>query len=250
MPIVETTDDGEVVETNTKENAEKIVKRKKKSDAAKEKTPKGKKTTKVAKPAKTEPVEPINTEVNDQENQPGVPSKVGEGKESVETQPITQTGEETPSVSGVVQKGEEKLTDASKFNWDQAKDFSDDVLNEKIEETKIDLQNVTNEIERERLQNKIGFAESILEERSAAKAQEAAPVAELSGKTGELPTTEANPFEELAGASKLKGTAKTNAIKDLKQKYGPDYNRISKIDTNFARIVKTLEKNNLINKDC
>jgi hypothetical protein len=80
--------------------------------------------------------------------------------------------------------------------------------------------------------------------------QEAAPATEPVGKTEELPTTEANPFEELASASKLKGTAKTTAIKDLKQKYGPDYNRISKIDTNFARIVKTLEKNNLINKDC
>ncbi len=172
----------------------------------------------------------------------------------------------------------EKITDASKFNWDQAKDFSDDVLNEKIEEAKIDLQNATNEIERERLQDKIGFAESILEERltqevapetttekekgkrprttkiAGAKQQEVTteetPATEPVGKTEELPATEGNPFEEISEANKLKGTAKTKAIKDLKQKYGADYNRISKIDTNFASIVKTLEKNNLINKDC
>ena len=78
------------------------------------------------------------------------------------------------------------------------------------------------------------------------------PTTELVGKTEELPAAETtgNPFEEISEANKLKGTAKTTAIKDLKQKYGADYNRISKIDTNFASIVKTLEKNNLINKDC
>jgi hypothetical protein len=83
-----------------------------------------------------------------------------------------------------------------------------------------------------------------------ANKQEVAPITEPVGKTEELPTTEANPFEEISEANKLKGTAKTSAIKDLKKKYGADYNRISKIDTNFASIVKTLEKNNLINKDC
>jgi hypothetical protein len=89
---------------------------------------------------------------------------------------------------------------------------------------------------------------------AGAKQQEVAPeetpVTEPVGKTEELPAAEGNPFEEISDANKLKGTAKTNAIKDLKQKYGADYNRISKIDTNFASIVKTLEKNNLINKDC
>jgi hypothetical protein len=245
MPIVETNDDGEVVETNTRDNAEKIVKRKKKSDADKEKTPKGKKTTKVAKPAKTEPVEPINTEVNDQENQPGVSSQVGEGKESVETQPVTQTGEEAPSPSGVVQEDQE---------INQSKYFEE-------ESKRLVRENITGEEARSRInrleQDPIAYAqenntpgspsESFLK---SLEQPEATSITEPVGKTEELPTTEANPFEELASASKLKGTAKTTAIKDLKQKYGPDYNRISKIDTNFARIVKTLEKNNLINKDC
>jgi hypothetical protein len=245
MPIVETDENGEVVETNTRDNAEKIVKRKKKSDADKEKTPKGKKTTKVAKPSKTEPVEPINTEVNDQENKPGVSSQVGEGKESVETQPVTQTGEEAPSPSGVVQEDQE---------INQSKYFEE-------ESKRLVRENITGEEARSRInrleQDPIAYAkenntpgspsESFLK---SLEQPEATSITEPVGKTEELPTTEANPFEELASASKLKGTAKTTAIKDIKQKYGPDYNRISKIDTNFARIVKTLEKNNLINKDC
>ena len=116
MPIVEINEDGEKVETNTRDNAEAIVKKKKKADTDKEKTPKGKKTTKVAKPSKTEEapsttetVEPINTEVNDQENQTGLPSQVGEGQESVEEQPVVETSEETVSPSGVVQE-EQKIT--------------------------------------------------------------------------------------------------------------------------------------------
>ena len=69
-------------------------------------------------------------------------------------------------------------------------------------------------------------------------------------KTGTPAPTTGNPFTELESTKGLKGTAKTKAVKALKQKYGPDYNRISKIDTNFASIVRDLEKNNLIEKDC
>jgi hypothetical protein len=249
MPIVETDENGEVVETNTRDNAEKIVKRKKKSDADKEKTPKGKKTTKVAKPAKTEPVEPINTEVNDQENKPGISSQVGEGQKPVETQPITQTGEETPSPSGVVQEGEEKLTvtptEGYKFSYASEEEIPSELRGvEPISRSETQVGRGKN------AKKNISLTFSGQQLMDAGLAQESATATEPVGKTEELPTTEANPFEELASASKLKGTAKTTAIKDIKQKYGPDYNRISKIDTNFARIVKTLEKNNLINKDC
>jgi hypothetical protein len=82
---------------------------------------------------------------------------------------------------------------------------------------------------------------------------EPAPVAEAETTVPEMGTTEPttdNPFTELESTKGLKGTAKTKAVKDLKQKYGEDYNRISKIDTNFASIVRDLEKNNLIEKDC
>ena len=86
---------------------------------------------------------------------------------------------------------------------------------------------------------------------AGAKEQEVIEEAKIEeAKVEEPSATVGNPFEEIEATKSLKGTAKTNAIKELKQKYGQDYNRISKIDTNFASIVKDLEKNNLINKDC
>ena len=172
----------------------------------------------------------------------------------------------------------QQLIDAGlgqRFLWNKAEDFSDDVLNEKIEEAKIDLQFEKDELERERLQSRINNGERILKERNAEPATSIAETEKDKGKrprttkiagakevevveetkveeakVEEPATTVGNPFEEIEAAKTLKGTAKTNAIKELKQKYGQDYNRISKIDTNFASIVKDLEKNNLINKDC
>jgi hypothetical protein len=48
------------------------------------------------------------TTTNDKENESGIPSKVGEGEESVQAEPVTKTSEEAPSASGVVQ--EEQVT--------------------------------------------------------------------------------------------------------------------------------------------
>jgi hypothetical protein len=81
--------------------------------------------------------------------------------------------ETAPKVEG------EKITDSSKFNWGDARDFSDNVLNEKIEEAKIDLQYETNEIERARLEDRIGFAERILKERTTETKSEVTPTAEV-----------------------------------------------------------------------
>jgi hypothetical protein len=263
MPIVEINEDGEKVETNTRDNAEAIVKKKKKADTDKEKTPKGKKTTKVAKPSKTEEapsttetVEPINTEVNDQENQTGLPSQVGEGQESVEEQPVVETSEETVSPSGVVQE-EQKIT----VNPSQGYSF------EYASESEIpsELRSVNpiskSESQKGRGKNasktiRLTFSGQQLIDAGLGQQEQAqveAPVTEeVKVEETKAPeaTTTANPFEELSAAKALKGTAKTNAVKEIKTKYGEDYNRISKIDTNFARIVKELEKNNLINKDC
>jgi hypothetical protein len=247
MPIVERDQDGNVVsETNAKEKADELANKSKKNQEERAKTPNGKKkkeeaeakTKKANEPQPssfTEPVEITNTEENDQENKPGVSSQVGEGEKPVETKPVTQTGEETPSVSGVVQ-GEQKVAIGETVEVNGKK------------YTKVET-SLVGEPKGTAYQGEDGVSYNTewVEKNMTPKA---ATVTEPVGKTEELPTTEANPFEELADTIKLKGTAKTNAIKALKQKYGADYNRISKIDTNFASIVKTLEKNNLINKDC
>lgn len=202
MPIVENTEDGETIITNTRDTAEELAEKKRVSQETKGTTPSGKekaktrktKKEKAAESAFTSPVE-INLNENDQENEQGLPSEVGEGQKPIEGQPVAETSQEEASLSGVVQE-------------EQA-----------IEETPI----------------------------------EEAPVAETAPEMGTTETTateSGNPFTELESTKGLKGTAKTKAVKDLKEKYGPDYNRISKIDTNFASIVRDLEKNNLIEKDC
>jgi hypothetical protein len=260
MPIVERDQDGNVVsETNAKEKADELANKSKKNQEERAKTPNGKKkkeeseakTKKANEPQPssfTEPVEITNTEENDQENKPGVSSQVGEGEKPVETKPVTQPSEETPSVSGVVQEGKEKLnvtpTEGYKFSYASEEEIPSELKGvEPISKSETQVGRGKN------AKRSINLTFSGQQLMDAGLAQEATAT-EPVGKTEELPTTEANPFEELADTIKLKGTAKTNAIKALKQKYGADYNRISKIDTNFASIVKTLEKNNLINKDC
>lgn len=283
----------------------------------------------------TEPVELFNTEGNDQENQQGVSSKVGEGEKPVEEQPVAKPGEEAPSSSGVVQGEQEQTQEVTtekekgrrprttKIAGAKEKEVVEEVKSEENDRRVNQIENKRNELlskvvptdqqnevsnypllkdadgvkryipesiakkaydyynknvsdsqSFERVKERGGFSveemdnfypnwrNEIPESQDINRRADAAlerlnkqketPATEPVGKTEELPAAETtgNPFEEISDANKLKGTAKTNAIKDLKKKYGADYNRISKIDTNFASIVKTLEKNNLINKDC
>ena len=161
----------------------------------------------------TEPVDLFNTEGNDQENQQGVSGKERVGEKPVEEQPVVEASQEEVSPSGVVQ---EEQVQGERLDTGKEK-------GKRPRTTKI----------------AVAKEQEVVEE---VKVEEA--------KVEEPAATVGNPFEEIEAAKTLKGTAKTSAIKELKQKYGQDYNRISKIDTNFASIVKDLEKNNLINKDC
>ena len=64
-------------------------------------------------------------------------------------------------------------------------------------------------------------------------------------------TQTTNAFDEISEISKIKSpTQRKLAEKEFNAKYPEQGKRISKIHTNFANIVKGLEKNNLINKDC
>jgi hypothetical protein len=161
----------------------------------------------------TEPVDLFNTEGNDQENQQGVSGEERVGEKPVEEQPVVEASQEEVSPSGVVQ---EEQVQGKRLDTGKEK-------GKRPRTTKI----------------AVAKEQEVVEE---VKVEEA--------KVEEPAATVGNPFEEIEAAKTLKGTAKTSAIKELKQKYGQDYNRISKIDTNFASIVKDLEKNNLINKDC
>lgn len=184
-----------------------------------EKTAEGKPSSvEVEESTFTEPVDLFNTGENDQENQQGVSGEERVGEKPVEEQPVVETSQEEVSPSGVVQE-------------EQVQGEGLDTGDKKLKRPRTSRIPVAKET-------------TVTEETPAT---EEVKVEET--KAPEAPST-ANPFEELSAAKALKGTAKTNAVKELKVKYGEDYNRISKIDTNFASIVKSLEKNNLINKDC
>lgn len=184
-----------------------------------EKTAEGKPSSvEVEESTFTEPVDLFNIEGNDQENKQGVPGEERVGEKPVEEQPVAETSQEEVSPSGVVQE-------------EQVQTEGLDTGDKKLKRPRTSRIPVAKET-------------TVTEETPAT---EEVKVEET--KAPEATTTD-NPFDELSAAKGLKGTAKTNAVKELKAKYGEDYNRISKIDTNFASIVKDLEKNNLINKDC
>lgn len=68
---------------------------------------------------------------NDKENESGIPSKVGEGEESVQAEPVTKTSEEASSASGVVQ--EEQVTpteEESKPTTDEANKYIESLNDE------------------------------------------------------------------------------------------------------------------------
>jgi hypothetical protein len=82
-----------------------------------------------------------------------------------------------------------------------------------------------------------------------------APVAEPSGKTGELTTTAetANQFKEASSISKMpmRSPKRKKAVADFDAKYGEgSYKRVSKIDANFGDIINKLENSNIVTKEC
>jgi hypothetical protein len=80
-------------------------------------------------------------------------------------------------------------------------------------------------------------------------------------KAQATPTTEAttpteptsNPFEDVKGVASLpsRSNKKRQAIEDFDLKHGEGaFERVSKIDSNFGKIVTKLEKNSIIEKEC
>lgn len=118
--------------------------------------------------------EPIDL-TDDKKDETGIPSEERKGKELIQAEPVAEAGKEEVSPGGVLQEKEQKITDASQFNWNNARDFSDDVLNEKIEENKIDLQFVKDENQKAILEREIKFGEEILKERNVSITKEAKP---------------------------------------------------------------------------
>jgi hypothetical protein len=216
----------------------------------------------------TEPVDFTNTEENDKKDEQGVSSQVGEGEKPVETEPIAEPSEEALSPSGVVQeeqgevksieKDEQKtkdfLSQLDDFkNTEKGKSFLDD-LKDYIEKSK--SQESVKELTEEEKKSK-EFLDKLNEFKGTKEAKDflddLKEITRNKAATTEVlnETQTTNAFDEIAEINKIKSpTQRKTAEKEFNAKYPEQGKRISKIHTNFANIVKGLEKNNLINKDC
>lgn len=214
----------------------------------------------------TEPIDILNLEDYDKENQQGIPGEERKGEEPKQAEPVNGSSEETPSSSGVVQeeqgKTQQEVTPSAPLTEQQKESFKtelDDVIapfkeglsmaNENNDPMMVKIyQDAVDEFE----SDPVSFINKMMES-PATSTEERAKYQSVLDKisnqqTNAIDTT--NAFQEIEATNKLKGSEKTKAVKELKAKYGTDYNRMSKINSNFDSIVRSLEKNNLIEKDC
>jgi hypothetical protein len=241
----------------------------------------------------TEPIDLTKLEENAEKDQAGIPSEERKGEEPIETQPVTEAGEETPSPSGVVQE-EQGPTQ-------EVKNFADTIINgKKITSPEADIENKIRVLNSQPLQRnnpngintplernsteikRIGklidkkindglspsqiiedlnsnqgisakanaldlIRKFILERQSGATNQTFEDWYNETKKTA----PEATMFNEASDIKKIRNKQeKTAAETAFQEKHGVSYKKVSNINTNFATIVKNLENNNLIEKEC
>jgi hypothetical protein len=81
--------------------------------------------------------------------------------------------------------------------------------------------------------------------------QEEIPITETKAAEEVVAVPEATMFSEASDIKKIRNKQeKTAAETAFQEKHGVSYKKVSNINTNFATIVKNLENNNLIEKEC
>jgi len=162
-------------------------------------------------------------EQNDKENEQGIPSEVGEGQEPVQAEPVVEAGQEEVSPSGVVQEEQTQVTEEPGI------EFAGIPIKEEGEPT----------AERTDITEPIDLFAQPTEETNIQEVEAA-------------PSTPVQAVSDIADIKKVRGVkAKQEKITEYNAKYGEgQYERMSEIYANFTPIVKALEKNNLIKKDC
>jgi hypothetical protein len=219
---------------------------------------------------------------NVKENQTRVSSEVGEGQESIETQPVTETSQEEVSPGGVVQEEQtevtptepEKITsvmttgetqlesdligkDVSTGKQTTTSDIQTGETVSKFQEsrnpTKGKVVNVEADPKNKNIERLILEDGTVLNRNKNTgsitlntKVKASTVETEVKGKT-----VITNEFDELADINKITSPAKKNkAMKAFNEKYGEKAARISQIDSNFTSIVSKLEGKELIKKKC
>jgi len=83
--------------------------------------------------------EQVNTETNDNQNQAGIPSEVGTPEESIQEQPVQETGSQATETSGVVQEPSKEVSGKTIEDIENERDLAINELSTKFQ--KVDTDN-------------------------------------------------------------------------------------------------------------
>lgn len=185
---------------------------------------------------------------NDKENESGVSGKVGEGQESIQAEPVTQTSEEEISPSGVVQEEQVTPAEVDSIKKEREKALRDVIkIDSKLRAEGMTPEQVASNSEFLTARDKMDALDNRLERINKAQATPATVEATTPSEST------SNPFEDVKSVASLpsRSKKKRQAIEDFDLKHGEGaFERVSKIDSNFGKIVKQLEKNSIIEKEC
>jgi hypothetical protein len=192
----------------------------------------------------------------DQKDEQRVSSEVGEGQESIETQPVTETSQEEVSPGGMVQEEQTELEQVrQRINEIDSAASRGEILENsepgELRELKRREKELSSKLEESiPTEPQNNDSEKTTEEVREVKLNENLPKIEVEGEVVQE-TTITNEFDELADINKITSPAKKNkAMKAFNEKYGEKAARISQIDSKFTSIVSKLERNKIITKKC
>jgi hypothetical protein len=219
---------------------------------------------------------------NVEENQSRVSSEIGEGKESIETQPIVETSQEEVSPGGVVQEEQteiiptepEKTTtetitsvmttgetqvesdligkDVSTGKQTTTADIQTGETVSKFQEgrnpTKGKVVNVEADPKNKNVERLILEDGTVLNRNKNTGAITLNNKLKATAPETTVDTKTTNEFDELSSINSMSPTKKVKAMKAFNEKYGEKAARISQIDTKFTSIVSKLENKELITK--
>jgi hypothetical protein len=227
---------------------------------------------------------------NVEENQSRVSSEVGEGQESIETQPVVETSQEEVSPSGVVQEEQTEVTPTEEVETEPEKTTTTETITGVMTtgQTQLESDLIGQEVStgKQRTTEDIQTGETVSkfeESRKPTKGKvvnvEADPrnknverliledgtVLNRNKNTGAITlnnqvkatvpettvtATTTNEFDELAEINKLPTAKRTKAKNAFSEKYGDKADKIIKIDSNFTSIINKLETEKIIVKKC
>lgn len=226
---------------------------------------------------------------NVEENQSRVSGEVGEGQESVETQPIVETSQEEVSPNRMVQEEQAEVTPTEEVETEPEKTTTETITGVMTTgQTQVESDLIGQEVStgKQRTTEDIQTGETVSkfeESRNPTKGKvvnvEADPknknverliledgtVLNRNKNTGAITlnnqvkatvpevtatATTTNEFDELAEINKLPTAKRTKAKNAFSEKYGDKADRIIKIDSNFTSIINKLETAEIIKKKC